>query len=57
MMAGEGHVRHMPFAVRDEYIVVFNDDIPIPDVVDTAKIIGRQYQGDAEDMCSSSTRA
>jgi hypothetical protein len=45
LFAGEGKVRKNPNAVRNEYIVVLNPDIPAADVRATAKAISKQHSG------------
>jgi len=46
LRAGEGQVRRSPNAVKDEYIVVLNDDTPRDEVPAIARRLASQHQGD-----------
>ncbi|HUR82115.1 MAG TPA: S8 family serine peptidase [Thermoanaerobaculia bacterium] len=48
LRAGEGTIRHSPNAVKDEYIVVLQDDIARDDVPGIARALARQRGGEVK---------
>src|SRR5881275_1708720 len=46
LSAGEGKIRRSPHAVKDEYIVVLNDDVERGAIPALAARLGKQYGGD-----------
>src|SRR4051794_24596592 len=45
LSAGEGQIRRSPNAIKGEYIVVLNDDIPRGDIPNVAQQLGKQHGG------------